>query len=79
MMQLYKDKKVNPAAGCLPILIQIPIFFSLYKVIFVTIELRHAPFFGWLQRPVGARPVVAVQPVRPAALGRARAGHACWR
>jgi YidC/Oxa1 family membrane protein insertase len=49
MMQLYKDKKVNPAAGCLPILIQIPIFFALYKVIFVTIELRHAPFFGWLK------------------------------
>lgn len=49
MMKLYKDKKVNPAAGCLPILIQIPIFFSLYKVIFVTIELRHAPFFGWLR------------------------------
>ena len=49
MMQLYKEKKVNPAAGCLPILIQVPIFFSLYKVIFVTIELRHAPFFGWLQ------------------------------
>jgi YidC/Oxa1 family membrane protein insertase len=49
MMKLYKDKKVNPAAGCLPILIQIPIFFALYKVIFVTIELRHAPFFGWLQ------------------------------
>ncbi len=49
MMQLYKDKKVNPAAGCLPILLQIPIFFSLYKVIFVTIELRHAPFFGWLR------------------------------
>jgi len=49
MMQLYKDRKVNPAAGCLPILIQIPIFFSLYKVIFVTIELRHAAFFGWLQ------------------------------
>ncbi|PTE13732.1 membrane protein insertase YidC [Pseudogemmobacter blasticus] len=48
-LQLYKDKKVNPAAGCLPILIQIPIFFSLYKVIFVTIELRHAPFFGWLR------------------------------
>lgn len=48
MMQLYKDKKVNPAAGCLPILIQIPIFFSLYKVIFVTLELRHTPFFGWL-------------------------------
>ena len=49
MMQLYRDKKVNPAAGCLPILIQIPIFFALYKVIFVTIELRHAPFFGWLK------------------------------
>jgi len=48
MMQLYKDRKVNPAAGCLPILLQIPIFFSLYKVIFVTIELRHAPFIGWL-------------------------------
>ncbi len=48
MMQLYKDRKVNPAAGCLPILIQIPIFFALYKVIFVTLELRHAPFFGWL-------------------------------
>jgi len=49
MMQLYKDKKVNPAAGCLPILIQIPIFFALYKVIFVTIELRHAHFVGWLR------------------------------
>ncbi len=48
MMKLYKDNKVNPAAGCLPILLQIPIFFSLYKVIFVTIELRHAPWFGWI-------------------------------
>ena len=48
MMQLYRDRKVNPAAGCLPILPQIPIFFSLYKVIFVTIELRQAPFVGWL-------------------------------
>ncbi|WP_116087019.1 membrane protein insertase YidC [Tropicimonas sp. IMCC34011] len=46
MMTLYREKKVNPAAGCLPLLLQIPIFFSLYKVIFVTIELRHAPFFG---------------------------------
>lgn len=46
MMALYKKEKVNPAAGCLPILLQIPIFFSLYKVIFVTLELRHAPFFG---------------------------------
>lgn len=49
MMALYKKEKVNPAAGCLPILMQIPIFFSLYKVIFVTIELRHAPFFGPFQ------------------------------
>lgn len=49
MMKLYKDNKVNPAAGCLPILIQIPIFFSLYKVIFVTLELRHAPWVGWIR------------------------------
>ncbi len=49
MMALYKKEKVNPAAGCLPILLQIPIFFSLYKVIFVTLELRHAPFFGPFQ------------------------------
>ncbi|MEQ6201807.1 membrane protein insertase YidC [Sulfitobacter sp. HNIBRBA2951] len=49
MMALYKKEKVNPAAGCLPILLQIPIFFSLYKVIFVTIELRHAPFVGPFQ------------------------------
>jgi len=48
-MKLYKEKKANPAAGCLPILLQIPIFFSLYKVIFVTIELRQAPFFGWIK------------------------------
>jgi YidC/Oxa1 family membrane protein insertase len=49
MMALYKKEKVNPASGCLPILLQIPIFFSLYKVIFVTIELRHAPWFGPFQ------------------------------
>jgi len=48
MMALYKKEKVNPASGCLPILLQIPIFFSLYKVIFVTLDLRHAPFFGWI-------------------------------
>lgn len=47
-MELYKKEKVNPASGCLPILIQIPIFFSLYKVIFVTLELRHAPWIGWI-------------------------------
>jgi YidC/Oxa1 family membrane protein insertase len=49
MMALYKAEKVNPASGCLPMLIQIPIFFSLYKVIFVTIEMRQAPFFGWIK------------------------------
>ena len=49
MMALYKREKANPAAGCLPILVQIPVFFALYKVLFVTIEMRHAPFFGWIQ------------------------------
>lgn len=48
MMALYKKEKVNPASGCLPIILQIPIFFSLYKVIFVTLELRHAPWIGWI-------------------------------
>lgn len=48
MMTLYKNKKVNPASGCLPILPQIPVFFALYKVLFVTIEMRHAPFYGWV-------------------------------
>ena len=49
LMALYKREKANPAAGCLPILVQIPVFFALYKVLFVTIEMRHAPFFGWIQ------------------------------
>jgi YidC/Oxa1 family membrane protein insertase len=49
MMALYKKEKLNPAAGCLPILLQIPIFFSLYKVLFVTIEMRHAPFALWIR------------------------------
>ncbi len=48
IMELYRKEKVNPLAGCLPILIQIPVFFALYKVLFVTIEMRHAPFFGWI-------------------------------
>jgi YidC/Oxa1 family membrane protein insertase len=48
MMELYKREKINPMAGCLPMLIQIPVFFALYKVLFVTIEMRHAPFFGWI-------------------------------
>ncbi len=49
IIQLYKREGVNPASGCLPMLIQIPVFFSLYKVLFVTIEMRHAPFYGWVQ------------------------------
>ena len=49
MFALYKEKKINPAAGCLPILVQIPIFFALYKVLFVSIEMRHAYFFGWIK------------------------------
>ena len=49
MFSLYKEKKINPAAGCLPILVQIPIFFALYKVLFVSIEMRHAHFFGWIK------------------------------
>ncbi|MGH6760548.1 MAG: membrane protein insertase YidC [Phyllobacterium sp.] len=49
MMELYKREKINPVAGCWPILVQIPVFFALYKVLYVTIEMRHAPFFGWIQ------------------------------
>jgi len=48
MMALYKREKVNPAAGCLPIIIQIPVFFALYKVLLLSIELRHAPFMLWI-------------------------------
>ena len=48
-MQLYKDEKINPVAGCWPVLLQIPVFFSLYKVIYITIEMRQAPFFGWIK------------------------------
>ena len=49
LMELYKKEKINPLAGCLPILIQIPVFFALYKVLFVTLEMRHAPFYGWIK------------------------------
>ena len=49
LMELYKKEKINPLAGCLPILIQVPVFFALYKVLFVTIEMRHAPFYGWIK------------------------------
>ncbi len=49
LMELYKKEKINPLAGCLPILIQVPVFFALYKVLFVSIEMRHAPFVGWIK------------------------------
>ncbi|MBR0852050.1 membrane protein insertase YidC [Bradyrhizobium diazoefficiens] len=49
MMEIYRKEKINPVAGCLPVVIQIPVFFSLYKVLFVTIEMRHAPFIGWIK------------------------------
>jgi YidC/Oxa1 family membrane protein insertase len=49
LMDLYKREKINPLAGCLPILVQVPVFFALYKVLFVTIEMRHAPFYGWVK------------------------------
>jgi YidC/Oxa1 family membrane protein insertase len=49
LMELYKKEKINPLAGCLPILIQVPVFFALYKVLFVTLEMRHAPFYGWIR------------------------------
>jgi YidC/Oxa1 family membrane protein insertase len=49
MMEIYKKEKINPIAGCLPVALQIPVFFSLYKVLFVTIEMRHAPFMGWIK------------------------------
>ncbi|MDP6603850.1 MAG: membrane protein insertase YidC, partial [Rhodospirillales bacterium] len=49
LMALYKREKANPASGCLPMVVQIPVFFALYKVLFVTIEMRQAPFFGWIK------------------------------
>ena len=49
LMKIYREEKLNPLAGCLPILVQIPVFFALYKVLFVTIDMRHQPFFGWIQ------------------------------
>jgi YidC/Oxa1 family membrane protein insertase len=56
MMELYRKEQINPVAGCLPIAIQIPVFFSLYKVLFVTIEMRHAPFYGWIHDLSAADP-----------------------
>jgi YidC/Oxa1 family membrane protein insertase len=70
LMELYKREKINPLAGCLPIAIQIPVFFSLYKVLFVTIEMRHAPFFGWIhdlsaQDPTNIFTLFGLIPVDP--------------
>jgi YidC/Oxa1 family membrane protein insertase len=73
LMELYKREKINPLAGCLPIAIQIPVFFSLYKVLFVTIEMRHAPFFGWIhdlsaQDPTNVFNLFGLIPVDPTLL-----------
>jgi YidC/Oxa1 family membrane protein insertase len=73
MMALYRSEKVNPASGCLPILIQIPVFFALYKVLFVTIEMRHQPFFGWIKDlsapdPTNLFNLFGLLPFDPAAL-----------
>ncbi len=73
LMELYKREKINPLAGCLPIAIQIPVFFSLYKVLFVTIEMRHAPFFGWIhdlsaQDPTNVFNLFGLIPVDPTIL-----------
>ncbi|HEX5517748.1 MAG TPA: membrane protein insertase YidC [Pseudolabrys sp.] len=73
LMELYKREKINPLAGCLPIAIQIPVFFSLYKVLFVTIEMRHAPFFGWIhdlsaQDPTNMFNLFGLIPVDPTVL-----------
>ena len=56
LMELYKKEKVSPMSGCLPMLVQIPVFFALYKVIYVTIEMRHAPFYGWIHDLSAADP-----------------------
>ena len=56
MMELYKREKANPLAGCFPIVIQIPVFIALYKVLYVTIEMRHAPFYGWIHDLSAADP-----------------------
>jgi YidC/Oxa1 family membrane protein insertase len=73
MMALYREHKINPASGCLPILIQVPVFFALYKVLLVSIEMRHAPFFGWIRDlsapdPTNLFNLFGLLPFDPAAL-----------
>jgi YidC/Oxa1 family membrane protein insertase len=60
MMELYRRESVNPLSGCLPMIVQLPVFFSLYKVIFVSLEMRHAPFFGWIRDLSAADPTSIV-------------------
>ena len=66
MLKLYQEEKINPLAGCLPILLQIPIFYALYKVLMVAVEMRHQPFALWIKDLSRARPADPGQPVRPA-------------
>jgi YidC/Oxa1 family membrane protein insertase len=61
LMALYKKEKVNPAAGCLPVLLQIPVFFALYKVLYTTIEMRHQPFYGWIKDLAAPDPLTILQ------------------
>ena len=68
-MELFKREGVNPVAGCLPMVIQIPVFFALYKVIFITIEMRHAPFFGWIKDLSAPRPDQRLHAVRTRPMG----------
>ena len=68
ILKLYQQEKVNPAAGCLPIVLQIPIFYALYKMLLVAVEMRHQPFVAVDQGSVGARPADSGQSVRPAPL-----------
>ena len=72
MMDLYRKEKINPMGGCLPILVQMPVFIALYWVLMESVELRHAPFFGWIERPVGHGPLFRAA----AADGRQHVVHA---
>ncbi len=58
MMRIYREEKVNPMGGCLPIMVQIPVFIALYWVLLSSVEMRNAPWIGWIQRPVRARPLL---------------------
>ena len=68
ILKLYQTEKINPAAGCLPIVLQIPVFYALYKVLLVSVEMRHQPFILWIKDLSARRPADPGQPVRPAPL-----------